>query len=270
MNSKTIQLFYLPVLACLTTSFIRGENTITNSGLKNKFADTTSPLIIKAKDHKGMSVTSSAGVIALSSGLDNNLYNTGAVNRTGYLYIETKVNRFTNSGSRKIPLNLSVVIDRSGSMQTEKKMEFAKSAAKSIIDKLTPNDYVSLVIYDAEVNIIHYATPALDKAMLKRKIDSVYYRGSTNLWGGTEAGFLEVKKNYNPGFINRVLLISDGQANAGLINSNIITGKVQQYKDAEGITLSSFGVGLDYNEVLMTDMAEAGSGNYYLLMRPIK
>jgi Ca-activated chloride channel family protein len=78
-----------------------------------------------------------------------------------------------------------------------------------------------------------------------------------------------VKKNYDPGFINRVLLISDGQANAGLINSNIITGKVQQYK-AEGITLSSFGVGLDYNEVLMTDMAEAGSGNYYFINAPDK
>ena len=270
MKPKVILFFYLLVLGCIAGSFKAKENAGISIVFKDHFADTTTPLIIKAKDHKALSVTSSAGVIALSSGFDNNFYYTSKADRTGYLYIETRVNKRTNSGYNKIPLNLSIVIDRSGSMQTEKKMEHAKSAAKSIIDRLTAKDYISLVIYDAEVNIIHYATPALDKAMLKRKIDSVYYRGSTNLWGGTEAGFMEVKKNYNSRFINRVLLISDGQANAGLINSNIITGKVQQYKDAEGITLSSFGVGLDYNEVLMTDMAEAGSGNYYFINAPDK
>ena len=70
--------------------------------------------------------------------------------------------------------------------------------------------------------------------------------------------------------INRVLLISDGLANIGLTDETSIRRLVQQYKDRDGITLSSFGVGLDYNEILMTGMAETGAGNYYFIDTPDK
>jgi Ca-activated chloride channel family protein len=66
------------------------------------------------------------------------------------------------------------------------------------------------------------------------------------------------------------LLISDGLANVGVTDPLMIRMKVQRYRDNEGITLSTFGVGLDYNEVLMTDMAETGSGNYYFIDAPDK
>jgi Ca-activated chloride channel family protein len=145
------------------------------------------------------------------------------------------------------------------------KMKYAKEAAKRIIENLTGEDFVSVVMYDHEVTLIQPATKLVSKDSIYKKIDAIEERGSTNLWGGSERGYEQVKKNYHPNYINRVLLISDGLANSGLTNSRVICNKVQQWKDGEGITLSTFGVGLDYNEVLMTDMAENGAGNYYFI-----
>jgi Ca-activated chloride channel family protein len=108
----------------------------------------------------------------------------------------------------------------------------------------------------------------IDKEAIKKKIDGIVPRSATNLWGGCAKGYEYVLKNYREGFINRVLLISDGLANVGVVDPKIIHLKVQQFKDDNGVTLSTFGVGLDYNEMLMTDMAETGAGNYYFIDNP--
>ena len=232
-------------------------------------SDTAIPLAVKAKDHKGTNVISKDGVITFSTGLDNDYYPLDSVDRIGFLYVETRLDKFINEKATKVPLNLSIVIDHSGSMEGEK-MEYAKKAAKEIVNKLTSDDYVSLVIYDDNIEVIQTSIHVLDKAAITRKIDKIQSAGSTNLWGGTEKGYEQVKANYKKNFVNRVLLISDGLANAGVTSNYEIKKKVQDYKDQEGITLSSFGVGLDYNELLMTDMAEAGSGNYYFIDSPDK
>ena len=249
------------LLAFVITSFDKERKTHFSTGS----IDTTAlPYFALAKDHKGMSVVKTNGFITFTSGLDNDYYQVDSINRKGYLYIEAKMDRFVNESAKKIPLNLSIVIDRSGSMAGEK-MEFAKKAAKDIIDKLSPDDFVSVVIYDELIDVIQTAVPVVYKDSIKAKIDKVKPRGSTNLWGGSEKGYEQVKANYKRNYVNRVLLISDGLANAGLINPLRIKARVQEYKDIEGITISTFGVGLHYNETLMTDMAENGAGNYYFI-----
>lgn len=232
-------------------------------------SDTTGPLSIKAKGHKGKMLVSKAGVISFSSGLDNDYYQLDSLNRIGYLYLETRLDKFINEKTTRIPLNLSIVIDRSGSMEGDK-MQNAKKAAKDIVDKLTPDDFVSIVIYDNEIEVIQTAVQVMDTTAINSKINKVTSRGSTNLWGGTEKGYEQVRANYKKNYVNRVLLISDGLANVGIISPIEIKKKVQDYKDREGITISTFGVGLDYNELLMTDMAEAGAGNYYYIESPNK
>jgi Ca-activated chloride channel family protein len=217
-----------------------------------------------ARDHKGQQVVSTEGAVSFSSGLDNDYYLVSKNGKTGFLYLETKIARFINEQARRAPLNLSIVIDHSGSMEGNK-MIFAKKAAQDILDKLSDDDYVSVVIYDTQVEVLQASVPASERQNIKRKIDGIFSRGGTNLWGGTEKGYEQVKLNYKPSYINRVLLISDGLANEGLTDPAAIKTRVQQYKDREGITLSSFGVGLDYNELLMTDMAETGAGNYYFI-----
>ncbi|HEY0356764.1 MAG TPA: VWA domain-containing protein, partial [Flavisolibacter sp.] len=230
--------------------------------------DTSAPFI-HAKDHRSQNVVSSTGLLSLVTGLENERYFLDSSGRKGYFYIETRVGKYIKDTAHRVPLNISIVIDRSGSMQGVK-MGYAKKAAKNIIDQLNPEDYVSIVIYDNSVDSIQPPVAAIDKEAIKKKINGIAPRGSTNLWEGTEMGYYFVDRNYKEGFINRVLLISDGIANTGLTDSNIIRMKVRQFKDDNGITISTFGVGLDYNETLMTDMAETGAGNYYFIDAPEK
>lgn len=256
-------LWFISSAISILAIFAFSSNSNTNNFCPTS-SDTTGPLAIKAKDHKGKSVISTTGAITFTTGLHNDYYQTDSIHKTGYLYVEAKLGKILNDGAERVPLNISIVIDRSGSMEGIK-MGYAKKAAKGIIDQLKSEDIVSIVMYDNYVDTLQSPINVIDKEKIKARIDKITARGSTNLWGGTEQGYEYVKKNYNSGFINRVLLISDGLANVGLTDSTLIRIKVQKFKDDDGISLSSFGVGLDYNETLMTDMAETGAGNYYFI-----
>ena len=263
MRKQWLPLFSLGILlAALLCSFNIHKTSTSFSIL----SDTSLP-VFKAKDHKAKTVVSSRGVITFTTGLENDFYQADSNRRTAYLYLDVKLASLLNAPVKRNPLNISIVIDRSGSMQGIK-MGYAKKAAKAIIDQLLPTDYVSVVIYDNTIDNVQEPVLVSNKEQIKSRIDGITPRGSTNLWGGTERGYDFVKKNYNSSFVNRVLLISDGIANTGLTDSSQIRKNVQRYKDVHGITISTFGVGLDYNEELMTDMAETGSGNYYFIDAP--
>ncbi|MBL7766088.1 MAG: VWA domain-containing protein [Chitinophagaceae bacterium] len=207
------------------------------------------------------------GPLTLSASFENDYYTRQS--RTGHYYVEVQAGKKNNEYAQHVPLNLSVVIDRSGSMSGEK-IRNAKKAAKYIVDQMNPEDYLSVVIYDQEINVIQPAGHVYNKQLLKNKIDQIVDRGSTNLMGGALKGYAEVAKNYQSSSINRVLLLSDGLANEGITNPNEIERIVRQKNREEGISISTFGVGNDYNEDLMTAMAENGTGNYYFIDQPEK
>jgi Ca-activated chloride channel homolog len=262
---------YLPVLflSCILFVVLSFSLKKTVSHQLATANDTSPPYIFKAKDHLGTNFISTTGIISFTTGLENDYYELDSVNRVGHFYIEAKVSSFLNDKAKRIPLNISIVIDKSGSMQGIK-LGYAKKAAKNIVDQLNARDIVSVVVYDNEIDTIQPPVHVADQERIKSRIDAITARGSTNLWGGTEQGYSFVNRNIDPAFVNRVLLISDGQANVGLTDSILIRIKVQKYKDDKGISLSTFGVGLDYNETLMTDMAETGAGNYYFIDAPGK
>ncbi|MGZ5190028.1 MAG: vWA domain-containing protein, partial [Flavisolibacter sp.] len=260
-SSILFAVFFLSFSSSNSGSHLKSREVTFNSS-----NDTSFPYFI-AKDHKGKSIISKSGIITFTSGLDNNFYQVDSNNKYVYLYMELKLEKLLNPPVMRTPLNISIVVDRSGSMQGIK-MGYAKKAAKAIIDHLQPTDYVSIVMYDNAVDSVQVPIKVSDKDMIKSKIDRITPRGATNLWGGTEKGYDFVRRNYKSGYINRVLLISDGLANAGLTDSLQIRKLVQKYKDESGVTISTFGVGLDYNEQLMTDMAETGAGNYYYIDAP--
>jgi Ca-activated chloride channel homolog len=265
MDKKYLPVFLFVLMLAAILSFT--SNNKNRSFLKT-LTDTT-PLAVKAKNHLGKSTISNSGMITFTNGLENDYYQVDSSNKTIHLYVEAKLAKFLNDYAKRIPLNISIVIDRSGSMEGIK-MGYAKRAAKGIIDQLKQDDIVSVVMYDTYVDTIQSPTNVIDKEKIKAKIDKIMPRASTNLWGGAEQGYQYVQKNYKPGYVNRVLLISDGNANTGLTDSTLIHLKVQKYKDDNGISISTFGVGLDYNETLMTDMAETGAGNYYFIDAPDK
>ena len=158
------------------------------------------------------------------------------------------------------PKNLALVLDRSGSMDGEPLVE-ALRCARFIVDGLAPTDRASLVVYDHEVEVRVPARSRGDGASLRRALEGVEARGTTNLHGGWLAGAGEVSAGVGAG-VTRVLLISDGQANEGLTEQDAITEQCRQLAEA-GVSTTTIGLGRRFNEDLMAAMASQGGGNAY-------
>ncbi|MBN4004033.1 VWA domain-containing protein [Nostoc sp. LPT] len=160
-------------------------------------------------------------------------------------------------------LNLSLVIDRSGSMAGAP-LHHALKAAESVVDRLEPDDILSVVVYDDEVDSVVPPQSVTNKAALKNSIRKVRAGGITNLSGGWLKGCEHVKTRLDPQKINRVLLLTDGHANMGIQDPKILTATSGQ-KAEEGIITTTLGFAQGFNEDLLIGMARAATGNFYFI-----
>jgi Ca-activated chloride channel family protein len=157
------------------------------------------------------------------------------------------------------PLNLSLVLDRSGSMGGEK-MARAREATAYCIDQLLPSDRLSVVIFDNTIEVLIPSQLAENKAHLKGLLNEVYARNSTALHEAWVRGGMQVSEHLKGGAVNRVVLITDGLANEGLTNVDAIVSQVRGLAD-RSVSTSTIGIGDDFNEDLLIPMASAGGGN---------
>jgi Ca-activated chloride channel family protein len=144
------------------------------------------------------------------------------------------------------------------------RIEHAKSAAVGIISKLSPQDHVALVQYDDSADVV-FQSAAMDphgKEQLTSAIQAISLGGGTNLFAGMQLGRQEVERAHAEGQVNRVILLSDGLANSGVVDTPSIAEGARQAANA-GVRITTVGVGLDFNEDLMEAIAEAGRGNYH-------
>ncbi len=169
----------------------------------------------------------------------------------------------------RVPLNIALVLDRSGSMAERKKMPFAREAAAFAVKQLLPTDRVSVTVFDDVVNVIVPGGPAADKPGLVRRIEQIQPRSGTNLHGGWAEGGRRAEAGLVSGGVNRVLLLSDGLANVGVVDPNAIATEARGLA-ARGVGTTTMGVGHDYNEDLMEAMALAGDGRYYYIESPVQ
>lgn len=168
--------------------------------------------------------------------------------------------------SKRLPVNVGLVLDRSGSM-TGKPLEYVKRAAAFVVEQIGASDRFSLVTFDDQVDVLCPAQQVTNKDYLKSVIEGVQPGGSTNLCGGFLRGCQEVLMEAKPGQVNRVVLLTDGQANVGVTDPSILAAKARSVAE-KGISVTAIGVGEQFNEDLLIAMSEAGRGNYYYIKNP--
>ncbi|MEQ9503399.1 MAG: VWA domain-containing protein [Deltaproteobacteria bacterium] len=161
----------------------------------------------------------------------------------------------------RAPISVAVVIDRSGSMAGDK-IRQVRRAAKTLVERLADSDQIALVTYASDYAVDLPLTPiGGQRARITRIIDDILDGGGTNLAGGMQAG-LDALAKAQGAPVRRLILLSDGNANQGITDPTSIA-EIAASARQKGITISTLGVGLDFNEDLMTLVAQSGAGGYY-------
>jgi len=161
-------------------------------------------------------------------------------------------------------VDLAVVFDRSGSMDGEK-LSQAKLAARQLISGLENGDRFSITAYGTEVDVLFPSTVATEQAKQAAlmTISQIYTDGGTNMSGGIVAGRSQLLSlGASNDRVQRIVLISDGQANEGIVGKTELANLASQSAQ-QGVSITTVGVGLDFDEQTMTRIAVSGRGNYY-------
>jgi Ca-activated chloride channel family protein len=159
-------------------------------------------------------------------------------------------------------VSLTFVIDVSGSMAMETRLELVKDALELLVEQLRPTDSVGIVVYGTTAHTILEPISGAEKETILRAINALQPEGSTNAEAGLQLGYELALQAFKPGQINRVILCSDGVANVGNTGAESIWESIKAYA-SEGITLTTVGFGMgNYNDVLMEQLADNGDGFY--------
>jgi Ca-activated chloride channel homolog len=165
----------------------------------------------------------------------------------------------------RLPVTIAFVLDRSGSMSGGK-LDLAKQAVLTAVRSLHSDDRFSVVVYDNVVDLLVPATAATKKAKAaaEEALQPVEARGTTDLGGGWLLGCEQVAASLQEGDVARCLLMTDGLANVGITDPDELVRHARELA-ARGVATTTFGVGSDFDEVLLHDMAQAGNGNFYFI-----
>lgn len=170
------------------------------------------------------------------------------------------------TSASRVPLRLSLVIDRSGSMDGEP-LEAATRAAADLVRRLAPDDVVSVVAFDDQVRTVVAPHTGAEQDGVSARILAIQPGGSTNLSGGWLRGHQLLKQRRHDSALHRVLLLTDGHANAGITDHTELAALTAEARQ-RGITTSCVGFGEGYDEPLLKAMSDAGGGNLFHIERP--
>ncbi|MCD4657496.1 MAG: VWA domain-containing protein [Planctomycetes bacterium] len=179
-----------------------------------------------------------------------------------YCMLSIKAPEIEQSTKRK-PLNLVLVVDRSGSMKGEK-ITSVKKAVNHLVQNLTNEDILSIITYNQKVEVLHASGRVFNKDSIKSKVNSIFSNGRTNLSDGWEQGFREISENLSDKYVNRIILLTDGLANEGMTDSKELAKLGRKFRKKD-VRTTTMGVGVDFNEELLKQVADESSGNYYYM-----
>ncbi|MDR1971723.1 MAG: VWA domain-containing protein [Treponema sp.] len=179
---------------------------------------------------------------------------------TGFIQVGLKGKK--DSFENIEPMNISFVIDISGSMSDRDKLSWVKNSFYIFINKVRENDIISVVIFDNAAEVL--IPPASikdenDRNQFKRKVDTLQPRGGTNILWGMKLGYDLVEQHYRDNYINRVLLLTDGMHNGSGTKDDIVS--ITKQYNLRGINISTIALGASADINLMVDMAANGGGS---------
>jgi Ca-activated chloride channel homolog len=169
-------------------------------------------------------------------------------------------------GGQRTPMNLCLVIDRSGSMEGPP-LDYSKQACSYVVDLLSPNDVLSIVTFEETVDVLMPPQRVTNKQPIKDGIARLMPGNTTNLYDGLALGLAQVMQVSDPGRATRLVVLTDGDPTAGIKDFPSLVNHAAEIKN-RGVTCTFLGFGPDYNEELLAAMAKKAGGNYYYIPRP--
>jgi Ca-activated chloride channel family protein len=204
-----------------------------------------------------------SGELDLQATLHRQAYQTSPFLQQAYVLLDAMPTAAA-PGVGSQPLNFSLVLDRSGSMAGEKLRQL-KDAAKLVVDRLSSQDFLSIVIFDEVADIVFPASPVVDHDMLKQRIDAIEERGGTKMSAGMQAGFIELQRGSSPERVSRMLLLTDGRT---WEDPPECLQLAEQHRDA-GIPISVLGFAEgDWDPAFLEDMAQRSGGDWVAIETP--
>ncbi len=195
-----------------------------------------------------------AGEVSLTVQLNKNYFPVTGGPQLAYVLIEAMPT--ATLANVQMPINFSLVLDRSGSMNGQK-LNDMKQAAKLAVDQMSPQDILSIVIFDDKVDVMIPAQPVTDPQQIKQKIDKVDDRGGTAISLGMREGLNELRKSLGPGRVSRMLLLTDGETYGDEDKCRTLAAEAGQ----SGISVMALGLGEEWNTELLDAIAQASGGN---------
>lgn len=180
----------------------------------------------------------------------------------GTQLVRVGVNTRDVTAADRRPVNVTLVVDRSGSMDIRERLGLVQSSLALLADSLRDDDTVAVVSFEDEARPILEPTPVSDTDAILAAIDRLQPGGSTNLEAGLRLGYEEARKSFREDATNIVLLASDGVANVGRTGPGSLVDEIQE-QGSDGIHLVTVGYGMgNYNDHLMEQLADLGDGFY--------
>ena len=218
--------------------------------------------------HHGTTPPANGEAVSITAAFSQEKILTGSDGMVSVALTLTAEDRPVATKTEVSPVDLIVVLDRSGSMGGQK-IEDAKRAILQLIGRLDETDRLGLVAYANDVQVVSPLVPVTGAGQegLSALVRTIGPGGGTNLGAGLQSGIDIMKQSAGQNRQRRIILLSDGLANHGIIDPARL-GEMAGNASEHNITVSTVGVGYDFNEVLMTKIADHGSGNYYFLENP--
>jgi len=212
-----------------------------------------------------LSVPLSAAEVKLEADLGQTVL---ATSKPGNVYLRLSLKSLAGTARKdRAPINAAIVIDRSGSMSGDR-IAAAREGARVALKRLSSDDRVALIAYNHGVEVLSPSAPLRDsREKLLKVIESIEANGTTALYAGVKKGGQQVEEFVSGNNVNRVILLSDGLANVGPSTPGELADLGRKLA-SKGISVSTIGLGLDYNEDLMQRLAAASDGNHVFVERP--